>query len=203
MKIKKITMTIAVLCATAVMALCLTACGGGAPALTGQYTSDTTVSFSTFLPDSNFFMTSESMQQIETYDDGTYCLTIVSTTISNLHVGPDVTNQDWAKSTTKGNDQGQSITKYYGTVTVTVDPDDENAITLKLAVPTRVTYKSHSSKFIDSATATEDQIIPAFMGQGDGTPATTYCENLLARFNSEKEVDVNGKNGSFKQITLG
>ena len=77
MKLKKA--LIAALSVTVVMAaaLCMAACDGGAATQTGAYLSENNLTYSNFLPQYNYFTATSTTQQLDTFDDDTYCLAVL------------------------------------------------------------------------------------------------------------------------------
>ena len=150
MKIKKL--IVAVACATAAVAAAamLSACSGGSATSTGTYLSENELTYSNMLPQYNYFFATSTTQQLDTYSDNTYCLTITTSTYSNISLGPDVATGDetW-------NDRGQTITRFYGSCTVEADPSDDTLSFVTISAPERVVFASFGSVTLDTDNWTE------------------------------------------------
>ena len=151
MKLKKLVVAAACAAAAVIAAASLAACSGGSATLTGEYLSNNEYSYTNMLPDYEYYFVAFSGQTLETYSDGTYCLTVNEIMYSNVSFGPDVAN---GKET--ANDRGQKVTKYYGTFTQEVDPDDDTLAFVTINTPTRVVFASSGYPTLDTANWTEE-----------------------------------------------
>ena len=152
MKIKKL--IVAVACATAAVAAAamLSACSGGGATSTGTYLSENELTYANFLPEGkNYYFATSTTQQLDTFSDNTYCLTITTSTYSNISLGPDVATGDetW-------NDPGQPITRFYGSCTVETDPSDDTLSFVTISAPERVVFASSGYPTLDTANWTEE-----------------------------------------------
>ncbi len=150
MKLKK-SLTTALIAVAAVAGL--SSCSGGAVEeanIVGNYISNDVIEYSNFLPTYNYFTLQTTTQQIEIYDDASYCFSSYSTLYSNVSFGADVAAGDetW-------NDQRFMMTRYYGSYTSEEDTD-LNLLTISLDIPTRVVYARTGFLTIDSANWTDD-----------------------------------------------
>ncbi len=151
MKLKKLVVAAACAAAAVIATVSLAACSGGSATLTGEYLSNNEYSYTNMLPMHKYYFVTFSGQTLETYSDGTYCLTVNEIMYSNVSFGPDVpTDQATA------NDRGQKVTKYYGTFTQEVDPDDDTLAFVTINTPTRVVFASSGYPTLDTANWTEE-----------------------------------------------
>lgn len=155
MKLKKLVMITACAAAAVTASVCFAACSGGSVALTGEYLSNNAYeykNFATGLPSEqtyNFYFATFKGQTLETYSDGTYCLTVNEITFSNVNFGPNVSTVQ-----ATANDRGQIVTRYYGKYTQQTNAEDEmNVITIN--VPDRVVFASAGYLALDTANWTE------------------------------------------------
>ena len=94
------------------------------PTLTGSYLSPAQLGYSNMRPTYNYYLTTFAFQNLETYSDNTYCLTLSSSTFSAV-ILPEEGND------ATGNERNNSLVKYYGAFTSTVDDlDDDRAVRL-------------------------------------------------------------------------
>ena len=117
----------------------LTACGSNeAPAdktLNGYYTSTQNVTFISAYPAYTFKQATFSVQTLETYADGTYCLTAVDSNFSGtLTFADDGSHEEVPR--------GVNSTKYFGTFTST---EQSGLLTVTLSAPTSVAVASNYS----------------------------------------------------------
>lgn len=197
MKLKKA--LIAALSATVVMAAALgmAACDGGAATQTGAYLSENNLTYSNFLPQYNYFTATSTTQQLDTFDDDTYCLTITTSTYSNIKLGPDVPTgeETW-------NDRGQTITRYYGTCTVEADPSDETLSFVTISTPTRVVYSSFGSQYFDTDNWTQTMTDATAGEDGSTMDAAAYLTSKVENFPASGiEIMVNLSMYSFDQVS--
>jgi hypothetical protein len=173
----KKSMKICVAVLSALMALSvMAACGNGGgdnPAakqakLSGSYNSESHIDFFTAYPGYTYRQATFTVQNLETYDDGTYILTVVAPTFSGGLTFDPLGTGDTHYSAT---DRGNLAAKYYGTFT---SSDEGGLLLTVLAKPTRVTYNyrgtSTTAYFADTANWTEAMGI-AVVAEG-ATPAT-------------------------------
>lgn len=116
----------------------LTACGNSKAAdktLNGYYTSTQNVSFFSAYPAYTFKQATFSVQTLETYADGTYCLTSVDSNFSGTLTFADDGNHEEVP-------RGVNSTKYYGTFT---SKEESGLLTVTLSKPTSVAVASNYS----------------------------------------------------------
>lgn len=155
MKLKKLVVAAACTAAAVIAAASLAACSGGSATLTGEYLSNNTyeyMNFATGMPGMtyNYYYATYKAQTLETYSDGTYCLTMNEIMFSNVNFGQSVPTEE-----ATANDRGQKVTKYYGTFTQESDPDDETLLFVTINVPSRVVFASSGYPTLDTANWTE------------------------------------------------
>ncbi len=167
-------------------------CGGAAES-TGVYLSNNDLSYTNFLPTYNYFTASIGTQEIETFSDNTYVLTINKVNFSNISLGPDVATgeETW-------NDRGQVSVKYYGTFT---SVEDEGDLTLTLSAPTKLVYEEFGYVAMDSTKTYGEEFTYTPMG-GEAISYADKIAQEMAKFNGA-EVYINGAGASFKQIKIG
>ena len=151
MKLKKLVVAAACTAAAVIAAASLAACSGGSATLTGEYLSENKYSYTNMLPTYEYYFVTFSGQTLETYSDGTYCLTTNEIMFSNVNFGQGVPTDQ-----ATGNDRGQKVTKYYGTFTQESDPDDETLLFVTINVPSRVVFASSGYPTLDTANWTEE-----------------------------------------------
>ncbi|MCH5351831.1 MAG: hypothetical protein J1F39_07690 [Clostridiales bacterium] len=181
-KLRKILSAVLMAALVAAVAVFAVGCSGGEAAaanLTGVYNSNKSIKYTNFQPTYNYFYFVISQQTIETYDDGTYCLTATSVMYSNVTFGADVPSNEFT-----ANEQGTVNTKYYGKFTETDKTEDDT--TLVLAKPTRVVYSKKGSAYIDSANWTDAMAEatrptdPSTGEKGDPIDKDAYIASKLA-----------------------
>lgn len=155
MKFRKLFAAIVTAVAIMAMLLCFTACGGAAKP-TGSFLSENQIRYMNFHPTFNYRTLTSTTQQLDTYDDGTYCLTVTAVTYSNVTFGQDVPSGEatW-------NDRGQVVTKYYGTCEIVVDSEDSTIEYVTISTPTRVAYSSFGSYTVDTGAEWTEQMTEA------------------------------------------
>lgn len=209
MKLKKLVVAAACAAAAVIATVSLAACSGGAT-LTGEYLSNNSYSYANMRPLYNYYYVTFSGQTLETYSDGTYCLTVNEIMYSNVSFGPDVAN---GKET--ANDRGQKVTKYYGTFTQESDPSDETLAFITINVPERVVFASSGYPTLDTSNWTEamtqSAVDLAAQPQGglgvsvneDGTiTADMVLEGKTEGFKAEGiEIMVTLNDGKFTQVS--
>lgn len=210
MKLKKLVVAAACAAAAVIATVSLAACSAGGATLTGEYLSNNSYSYANMLPKYNYYYVAFSGQTLETYSDGTYCLTVNEIMYSNVSFGPDVAN---GKET--ANDRGQKVTKYYGTFTQESDPSDETLTFITINVPERVVFASSGYPTLDTGnwteTMTETAVELAEQPQGglgvsvneDGTiTADMVLEGKTEGFKAEGiEIMVTLNDGKFTQVS--
>lgn len=210
MKLKKLVVAAACAAAAVIATVSLAACSAGGATLTGEYLSNNSYSYVNMLPKYNYYYVAFSGQTLETYSDGTYCLTVNEIMYSNVSFGPDVAN---GKET--ANDRGQKVTKYYGTFTQESDPSDETLTFITINVPERVVFASSGYPTLDTGnwteTMTETAVELAEQPQGglgvsvneDGTiTADMVLEGKTEGFKAEGiEIMVTLNDGKFTQVS--
>ncbi|HIR29183.1 MAG TPA: hypothetical protein IAC90_00785 [Candidatus Coproplasma stercorigallinarum] len=216
MKLKKLVVAAACAAAAVIATVSLAACSGGGATLTGEYLSNNTYeyqNFATGMPPEmtyNYYYATYKAQTLETYSDGTYCLTMNEIMFSNVNFGQGVpTNEATA------NDRGQKVIKYYGTFTQESDPTDETLTFITINVPERVVFASSGYPTLDTANWTEEMtesaVNLAAQPQGglgvsvneDGTvTADMVLEGKTEGFDAEGiEIMVTLNDGKFTQVS--
>lgn len=208
---KKIAAVVTAAAVAATAGLALTACGETQAKVTGNYMSENANTFANFNVDAmpgvtyNYYTLTYSGQQIQTFDDGTYCLTEHSETYSAIDVGKDIPSKVGI-----GNDQGHTIVEYYGTYTAKTD--SEGDITLTLARPTRIVESSSKRAVLLDTAAWTDEMAKAVVSQGmtqeqvmdkDGNPLTgaTFIDyKITMEWNCE--IFVNGTSKTFSYFAI-
>lgn len=210
MKLKKLVVAAACAAAAVIATVSLAACSAGGATLTGEYLSNNSYSYANMRPLYNYYYVTFSGQTLETYSDGTYCLTVNEIMYSNVSFGPDVAN---GKET--ANDRGQKVTKYYGTFTQESDPSDETLTFITINVPERVVFASSGYPTLDTGnwteTMTQSAVDLAAQPQGglgvsvneDGTvTADMVLEGKTEGFKAEGiEIMVTLNDGKFTQVS--
>ena len=210
MKLKKLVVAAACAAAAVIATVSLAACSAGGATLTGEYLSNNSYSYANMRPLYNYYYVTFSGQTLETYSDGTYCLTVNEIMYSNVSFGPDVAN---GKET--ANDRGQKVTKYYGTFTQESDPSDETLAFITINVPERVVFASSGYPTLDTANwtdaMTQSAVDLAAQPQGglgvsvneDGTvTADMVLEGKTEGFKAEGiEIMVTLNDGKFTQVS--
>lgn len=210
MKLKKLVVAAACAAAAVIATVSLAACSGGGATLTGEYLSNNSYSYANMRPAYNYYYVTFSGQALETYSDGTYCLTVNEIMYSNVSFGPDV-----ASGSETANDRGQKVTKYYGTFTQEVDPSDETLAFITINVPERVVFASSGYPTLDTANwtdaMTQSAVDLAAQPQGglgvsvneDGTiTADMVLEGKTEGFKAEGiEIMVTLNDGKFTQVS--
>ena len=210
MKLKKLVVAAACAAAAVIATVSLAACSAGGATLTGEYLSNNSYSYANMRPLYNYYYVTFSGQTLETYSDGTYCLTVNEIMYSNVSFGPDVAN---GKET--ANDRGQKVTKYYGTFTQESAPSDETLTFITINVPERVVFASSGYPTLDTSNWTEamtqSAVDLAAQPQGglgvsvneDGTvTADMVLEGKTEGFKAEGiEIMVTLNDGKFTQVS--
>lgn len=201
---KKILVALVAVMAVVCLSVSLAACGGEKKP-TATYMSDCKYTYSNMAPTYNYRVLTFIGEQIEVYEDDTYCLTINAVSYSNVTFGENI-----ATGKETANPQTNTIDKYYGTYTSTTD--SEGDITLKLEKPTRVVSYSKGRIVLDSDASWTEEMAKAVTVSGfttqqvvdaDGNNLTgaTYLEYKLGEFNGA-EIFVNGTTLVFEPIMI-
>ena len=210
MKLKKLVVAAACAAAAVIATVSLAACSGGGATLTGEYLSNNSYSYANMLPTYKYYYVTFSGQTLETYSDGTYCLTVNEIMYSNVSFGPDVPS-----GSETAYDRGQKVTKYYGTFTQESDPSDETLTFITINVPERVVFASSGYPTLDTSNWTEamtqSAVDLAAQPQGglgvsvneDGTiTADMVLEGKTEGFKAEGiEIMVTLNDGKFTQVS--
>lgn len=180
--------------------LTLSSCGNSeskAATLTGAYLSPTVLKYMNMRPTYNYYMTYFTFQELETYDDNTYILTVSSSMFSGL-VLPDEGND------ATGNERENFIQKYYGTCTSAVDELDSDTLNITLAKPTRFVNVYDSTTYFDTANWTEKMSQDGgTKAEGSETVTPISAADYLAQFAFKETVfSVSKVNYSFTYTTL-
>lgn len=196
-KILAIILSIAML---AVVLVVVAACGESEAKLTGIYNSDKTITYMNFAPTYNYRTITIKSQLIETYDDGTYCLTVSTVVYSNVTFGEDIPSANFT-----ANEKDTVTVKYYGTLTITDATEDD--ATYVLGKPTRVVQSTKESKYIDTEAWTEEMADttrptdPQTGAKGDALSKEEYLEKQLKAWaDGDIEVFMMLGTASFKYI---
>ena len=191
MKLKKLVVAAACTAAAVIAAASLAACSGGSATLTGEYLSNNEYSYTNMLPTYEYYFVTFSGQTLETYSDGTYCLTTNEIMFSNVNFGQGVPTDQ-----ATGNDRGQKVTKYYGTFTQESDPDDETLLFVTINVPSRVVFASSGYPTLGTANWTEEMTQSAvdLAGQKQGGLGVAVNEEGVIT----AEMVLEGKTKGFK-----
>lgn len=131
-----------VLAMTGALALSVTACGSSdgetkegkkqEAVLNGYYSSTQNVDFLSAFPEYTFKQATFGLQTIETYGDGTYCLTTTDSSFSGSLTFSDDGNHEEVP-------RGASSMKFYGTYT---SEEEQGLMTLTLSAPKSVVTAS-------------------------------------------------------------
>lgn len=214
-KFTKIFMIAVIAVMSTVACFALSACGGGeakikdvflSPAkLTYMNMRDPSLAGSMGMSPQNYYTTTFTHQELTLNEDGTYCL-IVSVSTFSAVVLPETT-QD-----AKGNENDNSIVKYYGTYTSAVNELDEDLLDIKLSKPTRILASQNSEYFVDTANWTDEmglatKIPSGYDSQGKptydpDTPNQTAEGYLKLNAFDEVEAQANTKKALIDFITL-
>lgn len=176
---KKLLVSIVAIAAVVCMGVSLAACGGSAAKTTGYYTADKQIRYTNFQPTYNYFYFVITQQSIETFDDGTYCLTVNGAMYSNVKFGADVASDAFT-----ANEQSHVTTKYYGTFTEKEKTEDD--VTLVLAKPTRVTNAKQGALLVDTANWTDAM---SAQETAEGAETVTADAYLASQVKSEVFAD--------------
>lgn len=116
--------------------------------VTGSYISTQDLGFISAYPQFTFKQATFGAEMLETYDDGTYCLTVTKTAYSGLLLFND-------DGTTDVVPRGTTITRYYGTYE---GEEDSGLLMLTLSAPTAVSVLGDSSAahYMNTAAWTEE-----------------------------------------------
>lgn len=120
-----------------------------APTLTNSFLSSAHLSYSNMRPTYNYYLTTFAFENLETYSDNTYCLTLSSSTFSAV-ILPDEGND------ATGNERENSLVKYYGTYSQKVDDLDEDTVYYQLSEPNRIVGSDDTRFFYDTENWTAD-----------------------------------------------
>lgn len=130
----------------------LVSCGesqAAAAKCTDAFLSPSTLTYVNMRPNYNYYLTTFTFQGLEIFDDNSYQLTVSASTYSAL-ILPEEGNA------IQGNERTNSLTKYYGTFTSTVDDLDPDGLNIVCSIPTKITLLEDSTYFADSSNWTED-----------------------------------------------
>lgn len=130
----------------------LASCGGTAAKeakLVGSYISAAQLSYSNMRPTYNYYLTNYTFEVFDVYDDGTYCLTVSSSTFSALII-PETGND------AQGNERDNSLWKYYGTCTSEQDDLDPDTYVYTISAATRIVASTDAGYFVDTANWTDE-----------------------------------------------
>lgn len=178
-------------------ALTLTSCGSEkAASLTGAYLTPAVLSYQNMRPAYNYYMTTFSFQELETYSDNTYILTVSSSMFSGL-VLPDEGND------ATGNERTNYVQKYFGTYTSKVNDLDSETLDITISAPSRFIYVYDSSMFYDTANWTTEMSEKGGTENEDGTITTITAEDYLKKNGYEEmTISVSTTSHSFTYTKL-
>ncbi len=125
------------------MACLLSACGAAPAKVTGIYLTPAKMSYQNMRPDYNYYLTTFAHQELTLLDDNTYCLVVSESTFSALELA-ETTND------AKGNERTNSVVKYYGTYTSSVNELDEDLLDITLSSPTRIVKSYDQTYWLDT-----------------------------------------------------
>jgi hypothetical protein len=117
--------------------------------LTAAYSSPAVLTYVNMRPTYNYYLTTFEFEELETYSDNSYILTVSSSTYSAL-ILPEEGNG------VKGNERTNSLTKYYGSFTTEADSLDDDTLYITVSVPTRIVMAYDSSYYVDTDNWTDD-----------------------------------------------
>lgn len=167
--------------------------------LKGAYISPANLTYNNLRPTYNYYMTIFTEDYIETYDDGTYCASIISSTFSGLYLpeeGNDAT----------GSDRANYIQNFYGKYDSKTNELDETMIDVTLKSPSKSTLTYDAAYFIDSANWTEEMSsATATTDRTTGEKTIIYKtgdDYLNAVKFADKEISLTTTTSSFDYIQL-
>jgi hypothetical protein len=111
--------------------------------LTADYSSPAQLSYVNMRPTYNYYLTTFTFEELETYSDNTYILTVSSSCFSGV-ILPEEGNA------AQGNERTNYLTKYYGTFTKETDSLDDDTLYITSSLPTRIVSAYDSSYFVDT-----------------------------------------------------
>lgn len=179
MKIKKVLGAALAAAVLGASVLAFAGCGTSAATLTGSYVSENDITYQNFLPTYNYYYATITNQQLDTYDDDTYVLTVTTTSFSNISLGADV-----AEGEETWNDRGHSVTRYYGDCVITEDSSDDSVLYITISEPSRVVFtmntdiSSSAAAYYDTDNWTDD------MTEASGSDAASYLATYTDGFSS-------------------
>ena len=118
------------------------------PTLTNAFLSPAKLSYTNMRPTYNYYMTTFAFENLETFSDNTYCLSLSSSTFSAV-ILPEEGND------ATGNERNNSLVKYYGSFTSTVDDLDDDTVYYHLSEPSRIVGSDDTLFFYDTANWTD------------------------------------------------
>lgn len=191
---KAVVKKLVVLVMAVVLVLGMTACGAKEKVMNGYYTSSQNVSFFSAYPAYTFKQATFSVQTLETYNDGTYCLTATDSNFSGeLLFSDDGTHSEVPR--------GVNSTKYYGTYT---QKEESGLLTLTLSSPTSVAVASNYSVggavlgYLDT-NAWTDEMGTLAGGEAGAVSASDYLKKVAF---SEVSIVVDTATDSFDYTVL-
>lgn len=175
----------------------LASCGTSKITMTGNYITQAKLEYMNFRPTYNYYVTTFTYQELETYSDNTYVLSVYSTSFSAL-ILPEEGNA------ATGNERTNFVKKYFGTYTSIVDELDPDTLNVTLSTPTRFVFLDDAARFYDTANWTEEMGVNAGEKDSAGSlvaPAAVE-EFLSANAFNEVVAYVSTINYSFDMLTL-
>lgn len=190
-KLAAITVSAALLASAGALAACSGGNNESEANLSGAYTASK-LTFFTAYPTATYKQVTTAVQSIETYDDGTYVITVTTKSLSgDLAFDPS----DAGVADVSGvNDRGQTLNIYYGTYTST---EEEGLLTLVLSAPVDM-ISSTAGSYISTLAWTDA------MGQaaaGEGNAALTEEQYIEQNGYAETTVVVDAANYTFTYIS--
>ncbi|MCI1735252.1 MAG: hypothetical protein LKM30_05920 [Bacilli bacterium] len=161
--------------------------------LTGAYLSPAKLTYTNMRPTYNYYMTSYTMEELETFSDNTYVLAISYTMFSGL-VLPESGNE------ASGNERTNYVQRFMGTCTSKTNDLDEDTLDVTLAIPNRVIVLQDSTYLADTASWTDDMTTATAVKDQSGNVTTSYAnggEYLASVAFKEQVLSVSKTKASF------
>lgn len=200
-KWKKVVTAAAAVLAVMASAAAFAACGGnGAAGVADVYNANPSSEGTAMYLSAPMQMIVTSEESITVYDDGTYCLSVSYTAITNL------------KAVTEGNDQvinrGTTVLEYYGACT---SAEDSGMTVLTLASPERVTISNTDSLmtgglpvgYFDTENWTADEAMTSWWTSIAGGSGDCTGEAVLDKFAFDETVVTVSQDGIFDYLKYG
>ena len=114
-----------------------------------RFISPSVMTYSNFRPTYNYYLVTFAFETLDLYDDNTYELCVSSATFSAMVLPEEGNNAS-------GNENSNSLLRYSGTYTATVDDLDDTSLNISLGACTRIYGVSDEKGDIDTDHWTED-----------------------------------------------